>query len=105
MKVHFGAEIKTLGGETMKMSIGDSDAATLGDVAINALLTMTEKDKKLTGVQKFELYVLATIIKAGGEIDIKAKDIVLLKDRIGEINGPLIIGRAYELLEPGDTDG
>ena len=104
MKVDFAAKLKNLNGDPIKMAGGDSEVATLGDVAISALFTMTENDKKLTGPQKFDLYVLATIIKAGGEIDIKAKDIVLLKDRIAATNGPLVVGRAYELLEPEIED-
>ena len=104
MKIDFDAEIKNLNGDVIFKSTDDKIPSTLADVAINALFTTTEKDRKLSGAKKFDLYVLGTIINAGGVIDLKAKEIVLLKDRIGEINGPLIVGRAYELLEPETTE-
>ncbi len=108
MKVNFDAEIKNLNDETIFLPRGkDKDVEvplTLAGVAIGALCNLTEKDRAMTGEKKFELYVLAVIIKQGGEIDLKAKDIMLLKDRIGQINTPLIVGRAYELLEPEEAN-
>jgi hypothetical protein len=35
-----------------------------------------------------------------GEQDLKAEEIVLLKDRIAEVYSPLYVGRAWEILDP-----
>lgn len=99
MKVNFGTKLKTLEGKPIKKGNANSDDATLGSVSINALLSLTDEDRKLDALKKFEMGKLAKRIYDGKEIDLKAEEITLIKKRIGMMYPPLVVFRAYELLD------
>ena len=70
-------------------------------VCINALLEPRPEDKNLTGEKKVKRYHLAMeIYKTKGKIDLSIDDIKLLKDLIGKMPSPLIVGQAFNILDP-----
>jgi len=72
---------------------------TLADCCINALLAPLDTDKKLKGIEKFNMFKLAERIQASDEVLVSAEEIGLLKMRISQVFANLIVGRSYELLE------
>jgi hypothetical protein len=69
----------------------------LRDLCINALLR-DEKDS--TPKDKLDRFLLAMLIKAKRRPKLRSEDVTLIKDRIAAIYPPLLVGRAYELLDP-----
>lgn len=99
MKVDFNSVIKDLKGEPVKD--GDRDF-TLAAVACNALLMPYPDEQSLSGADKFRRYKLADkITSANGQgVDLSVEEIADLKKLIGKGYGPLVVGRAYEILDP-----
>lgn len=76
------------------------DKATLKTVVFMAVTTPLQADQHDSVDQKIRLYTLAQKVYQGGEVDLSAEDISLIKDRIGKVfNHVVVIGRAFELLE------
>ena len=76
----------------------DDEELTLKTVCINSLLG-AYKDEKIDGVGKNKRFILAMKLHDTDEIDLKSEDIVLLKELIGNSYMPIVVGRAYALLE------
>lgn len=98
MKINFSAVITNLDGKPMKQPAlegADSPDATLAWIAAEAMLrSVTDKE----GEAKYKVYSLAMKIGGGGEIDLPPEEIALIKAKVGEAYGPLIVGRAFDLL-------
>ena len=71
---------------------------TLGRVCKKVLVNDLPGDDKKTD-KKFDLWVLATKINKGGTVDLEAKEITMIKDRIPVAFAPLIVGPAFNMLE------
>ena len=76
---------------------------TLGYICVNALLSEV-KDERATGDDKVKRYELAKAIHMNDVLDVPAEGIVLLKDRVGKIHLPMVVGQVSNFLE-GKTDG
>ncbi|MGH2505891.1 MAG: hypothetical protein ACRDHZ_00490 [Ktedonobacteraceae bacterium] len=76
------------------------EPTTLGDVAIGALTTLTQDDQRLTGEEKFKMDVLARKIYHAKSAALTVDDIKLIKDRIGKLYFPNVVGAAWRLLDP-----
>lgn len=99
MKIDFSKPIIGFDGQPMKEATepnGQAKPVTLKTVCTNALMATKPKD---SGAEKLRKFKLAMDIQGNGETDLKAEDIALMKDLIGEFFGPLVVGRSYELLE------
>ncbi len=79
-------------------------SVTLQSVCVNTLLATTQKDANISGTEKLKRFNLASKIQANDSVDLTAEEITLVKKRIGEISVPLVIGKAYELLEQKNTE-
>lgn len=103
MKVDFGAAIKTLSGVTVVEEVEKDgeivkEPVTLKVVALNALMAQYKDEEKLTGAEKMSRYVLAQRIH-GGNTEMSAEDVALLKKLIGKAYGTAVVGAAYSILE------
>lgn len=100
MRIDFSAILLNLNDTPLMQPPGADGAAspaTLAWVASEALLRATdEKD----GQKKYALYALAMKVGGGGEHELKAEDVALIKVKIAEQFGPLVVGRSFDLLEP-----
>lgn len=84
-------------------ALADADGPIgLSRVLINALFASAPGDNT-TGEKKFKLYLLAQRIKeaagASGSCDLLAEDISLLKEQVGKLYPPLIVGQVFNMLE------
>lgn len=99
-KINFSAPLLNIAGEPFQVKVSetskDERPMELKDVAIEALLAVTPEQQ--TGEQKFKQYEISQKIYPGGEVDLLPEDITLIKQRIGMIYGPAIVGPAYKLL-------
>lgn len=74
--------------------------ATLGGVCINALLTPAQDEQPIAGTEKMTRFALANRINdSDGSLDLAVEDVALIKERIGILYPPLIVGLAWSLLE------
>lgn len=72
---------------------------TLTDIAVQALLSVTESDKNMTGAQKFDLAELAHKIYKNKTAALTIDERKLLKDRIGLVETPLVVGAVWPMLD------
>lgn len=104
MKIDFSAILLNLQDEPLMQPVAkegeEAQPATLSWIASEALLRATE-DKD--GQKKYKLYALAMKVGGGDEVELKAEDITLIKQKIGEQFAPLVVGRAFDLLEQTDV--
>jgi len=70
---------------------------TLGDVCINSLLAPIQGDDEKKKWRKYELF--RNVRDAKGEIELKAEEIVLIKECIGKLQSTLVMGQCWDLLE------
>ncbi len=73
---------------------------TLRSVCINALRSVVDSDKNVSGVEKNKWFVLAMRLQKEDKPFLKHDEIAILKTRIGKVYGSEVVGRAYELLDP-----
>lgn len=97
MKIDFSKEILDLENNAVKSEAGE--VVTLKSVSTTALLNPRAgvEPNADAAVKKFSLAM--TIHGAKGPVDLKAEEVVLLKASIGAIYAPLVVGRAFELLD------
>lgn len=97
MKRDFNQPIVNFEGQQMKDETGKPVILCL--VALNALLTPIPNET-ITGSEKAKRYALALKInERPGEVNVTAEELALLKEQIGKVYPPLVVGRAYDLLE------
>ena len=98
MNVNFLVDMVDLDGRPIDEAEGKP--ATLGFVCLDALMRSYNDEPNLTGVEKVRRYDLALRIKrGGGQLDLPAEEITLLKLLIGKAYAPLIVGQAWAMLE------
>ena len=98
MKINVDETLKMLDGQVMMDNDGKGNAveASLKTLLVNAVLAPTEKE---LGVDKVKKYELAKMIFKGGEVDLTAEDITLIKKQVGENFAPIVVGQVFEMLE------
>lgn len=94
MKINVDTVLKQLNGLPLKE--GDNDF-TLKSAAIEALMLMSPDDQA-GGEEKFSRYNLAIKVNAGGEVELTPEEAAMIKQRIGKIFGPSVLGPAWTLL-------
>jgi hypothetical protein len=93
MKIDFSAPITDLVGAPL----GD---LTLNKMAVDALMAPFEDERHLSGEQKVGRFKLAQRIHTGGEVDLTAEEVSLVKAQIAKLYAILPCARAWELLDP-----
>ena len=97
MLVKVDVLLKTMDGQVMKDNVdGEAVDATIKMIIVNAILSPVEKE---SGIDKVKKYELAKKVFANDEVDLNEDEIKLIKDRVGEVFPPIIVGQVYELLK------
>jgi len=98
MLVKVNVPLKTMDGQVMKDANekGEAIDATLKMAIVNAVLSPVQKE---SGIDKVKKYELARKVYTSDEVDLNEDEIKLIKDRVGEIFPPIVVGQVYELLK------
>ncbi len=100
MQIDWTRKLKNLDGSDLSYG-PKNEPATLKDVALDALLMPVRQGQpEPPGTEKARRYVLSTRIYSNPKnVDLDVKDIDLIKDLIGNLPWPLVVGQAYDLIE------
>jgi hypothetical protein len=97
MLVNVNQVLKHITGETMQDVVdGKAIDATVKMAIVNGLLSPVQKE---SGVDKVKKYELAKRVYASDEVDLNEDEIKLIKERVGEVFNPVVVGQIYELLK------
>jgi hypothetical protein len=77
----------------------DSPEVTIGEVIGDALLAVTESDRGLSGDQKNQRYKLWKKLEGGGEKSFNLEEASMIKQVVGNVYGPIVVGQVYDFLE------
>lgn len=93
MILNFDQTLKELNGETIKDEKGEVKLKTFCQNAILA------PEKEQNAEEKVRAYQLAIKIQEGGEVEVTAEEIALIKKKVGEAYAPIVVGQIFEILE------
>lgn len=97
MQINFSAKILDLKGEVIN---DGADDLTLGSISCTALVSSYPDEPNLPADEKVKRFRLAQVAVDGGVQEVKLEDIAALKKLIGRAFGPLVVGRAFDIIEP-----
>jgi hypothetical protein len=98
--INFDQLLLNLDGTVVKE--GDRDI-TLKLLSVGALSTSFQDEQNLSATDKFKRGALAMqIYNATEPFTLKSEDITMLKGVIGKAYSPLIVYKAYQLLDEGE---
>lgn len=100
-KIDFTQVLRGFDGKPI--NVGDAahpKDLTLGDACVGALETPLDADRPDTGEVKFKRDQLARKIYGAKGAELHPEDLALIKERIGKVYGPLVVGAAWPLLDP-----
>lgn len=100
MKINFAAALHDLDGKPL---LEEGLAITLGVIACRSLMATFNDEQSLGAEVKVKRFKMALDITRGDDQDIPVEDVAELKRLIGKAYGPLIVGRCYEIIEPGPS--
>lgn len=109
-KIDFTTKLKDLKGSNIVEKTVNNDGTinesdlTLSSVAVNALLVVPQNEQNVSGAIKLQRYKLASKIMNNSEATLASSEVTSLKDLIGTQYGPLVVGQAWNLLDP-DSNG
>ena len=92
-----------LGANGQEITEGDGEARqplTLGAAAVTALETVVEADRGMKGARKYELDQLARKVYKNAKATLSLEEVALIKERIGLVYSPVVVGAAWPLLDP-----
>lgn len=107
MKINFDSTITDLDGKPVEVLpavirdgavVTPAEILTLKGVALNALMAALPEEQHLAGDEKVSRFALAMRVNKGGEQDITPEEAGKIKMLVGKCYAPLVVGRAYELL-------
>lgn len=100
MKIDFSAKMTDLAGEVVKVNDkGEEKDWLLSNVVTNALTVALPGDDKLEAPEKLRMGILAQEVYGKAEIAVSPEDVTLIRERVGKAYGPLVVMKAYELLD------
>jgi hypothetical protein len=103
MKINFDSEVLNLENKPLVETIdGKVVNYTLKKICVNALMAnipTPQNAPQETGMEKFKKFELSKKIYNGGEVEVTAEDITLIKKQVGVCYGAIIVGPVYNLLE------
>lgn len=107
--IDFTQVLHTANNEEMKTCVKNSDDGkciefgpmTLSDAAVTALESAFPEDKDAK--KKFEQDQLARRIYKATAATLSSEDITLLKERIGRVFGPAVVGATWLILDPTEA--
>jgi hypothetical protein len=92
---------KLVGFDGRYLTNGDAKVPlTLSDAAVLSLEAPLEADRNMPGIERFKHDELARKIYNNSHAILSIEEIALIKDRIGKMSNPVVVGAAWRLLDP-----
>jgi hypothetical protein len=95
MKIKINEELKNINGESIIQ--GGLSPMTLRDVCITSILSPIQEDDQKKKYEKYEIF--KKLRDAKEEVILMTEEIAVIKNAIGKLQPPLIMGQCFELLE------
>jgi len=96
--IEFSTAITDLAGQPLKEG---ETIATVRSVTVNALQALFADEQNLAGGEKVHRALLAQrIYDAKEPLALKVEDVALIKKLVGKAYGPLVVMRAWAVLDP-----
>ena len=83
--------------------IGEPEPMTVRLAATKSLTASYRDERDLAGDRKVVRFHLALKITDEDEPDLKAEEVVLIKELVGKMYGPIVVGRMWAILDPANT--
>jgi len=83
--------------------VTDQIPLTLSKIATTALLTPFQDEQNVSGEEKVRRFLLATKVREATDVQLTTEEVALIKKLIAKAYAPLIVGRAYQLLDPASV--
>ena len=99
MQIDVTQELKTLSGAPIPVD-ETREPFTLRAVCVNVLLGQAADERGITGEEKFKRYELARKIYNEDKPELSVEDLALLKKLIGAGYAPLVVGQAWQMIDP-----
>jgi hypothetical protein len=104
MNIDVSQKITTLDGTTIPASDGVSGElrpTVLKDILVKAMIEPSQGEAQtMKGEVKFQRYMLAQkIYQSEGVVDFEIEDLALLRESVGKLFGPLVVGQVWSMLE------
>jgi len=104
MKIDFNVKLMDLDGKTpMPFSKDIREPISLGLVCTTALNAMDQKNPP-TPQDRYKRGKLAEKIATNDTLDLSVDELKMLKDLIGAVWGPVVVMRAWDILDPPSVE-
>lgn len=105
MKRNFDVVLKKFDGKELVRRENPEPSApevplTLKHVAIEAIFAQLPGEESMSGQTKLDLHLLGVRVNAGGDVELKAEELALIKERVGRAWPAIIAGPALIALDP-----
>lgn len=97
MKINFNEALTNLDGSEIKGV--DGKVFTLRIAACNALSAVFDDEPQLSGEEKARRGLTAMRVYSNPDVDLSVEDIAIIKKLIGKAYAPLIVAKAWGILE------
>jgi hypothetical protein len=96
----FTALITDIDGAAIEDGTADKKPFTLGDAAVKALVTPYPDEPNLAAEEKFKRAELAFRIRNKPDLVMSAEETAMVKKLIGKAYAPIVVFRAWPMLDP-----
>ena len=101
MKIALNDLLLSYDGTEVKERDGPDAAPITIRKALEIACLSADPNKWKTGDQKYEVYaILKRVFASDGDIEFNAAETLLLKELIGAVYGPGVVGVVYDILDP-----
>ena len=97
MKINYSAPMLDIEDKPI---VENEKPVLLGTIVCNALLATYQDEPGLPGTDKVKRFRLAQDAIKCVEVDVSVEDVAIIKSLLAKGYAPLIVGRAYDIIEP-----
>jgi hypothetical protein len=96
VKIDFSQQLVGYDGRAM---VEGEAPVTLALVCAASLMAIRQDDQTMPVKDKLRCHEIAGKVYKGGVVELSPEDVTFIRDRIGTVQPPIIVGPAFALLE------
>jgi hypothetical protein len=96
MKVKINQQLK--GADDKPLQSEKGQPITFKDIAVHSILSPIQGDDEKKKYEKYEIYRKMRDAK-GDEVELKTEELNILKQAIGKVQPPLVMGQCWDMIE------